>query len=325
MVEGFRVMSELGRGAASLIYLVLDPKTKQVWAIKHVAKETPKDQRFLDQAEAEYQIASQLDHPRIRKIARIIKKKDSIVSLSASELYLVMEMVDGASLERKTPRTFEEAAEIFEQVAEAMAHMHTRGFVHADMKPNNIIVDAEGHAKIIDLGQSCKIGTVKERIQGTPDYIAPEQVHRRALNDRTDVYNLGATMYWVLTRKFVPTALAKGDSLVGSLDDHLIERPKRTIELNPRVPELFDRLIMECVEVEQSKRPDMPSVAQRLNLIRGKLVAEGELRKSGVLPKIEDPAVRSDSDDREAADNGRPASTRRDAGDGEPKPSHPRV
>ncbi|MBC7771222.1 MAG: serine/threonine protein kinase [Pyrinomonadaceae bacterium] len=280
-------MAELGRGAASIIYLVQDAKSKHVWALKHVTKETPKDQRFLDQAEAEYEVASKLDHPRIRKISKLIKKKQNL--LSVSDLWLVMEVVDGASLEREPPTTFEDAAGIFEQVARGMAYMHSQGYVHADMKPNNIIVNDQGECKIIDLGQSCKIGTVKERIQGTPDYIAPEQVHRRAINERTDIYNLGATMYWVLTRNFVPTALARGDSLVGSKDDHMLEKPKRLTEHNSRVPELFDRLVMQCVEIDSNNRPkNMLEVADRLNFIYAKLLAEQELRKSGMLPRYDD-------------------------------------
>jgi serine/threonine-protein kinase len=286
-VEGYRILSELGRGAASIIYLAQDPRTKQIWALKHVTKETPKDQRFLDQAEREYQVASRLDHPQVRKVERLIKKKQSL--LTVSDLWLVMEVVDGASLEREPPRTFEQAAAIFEQVARGIAYMHSQGFAHADMKPNNIIVNDEGNAKIIDLGQSCKLGTVKERIQGTPDYIAPEQVHRRPITEKTDVYNLGATMYWTLTRHFVPTALARGDSLVGSLDDHLIEKPKRPIELNPRIPELFDRLVMDCVEVDPAARPaSMADVAERLNLIRGKLLAEQSLRRSGMHARLDE-------------------------------------
>lgn len=285
LVEGYRVMAELGRGAASVIYLIQDPKTKQIWALKHVARETEKDARFLEQTEQEYDIASKLDHPAIRRVERLVKKKSGL--LTVSELYLVMELVDGTSVDRNPPKTFEQAADIFEQVARGMAYMHAKGFVHADMKPNNIIVDAHGKAKIIDLGQSCPTNTVKKRIQGTPDYIAPEQVHRRPITEKTDIYNLGASMYWALTRQFVPTALAKGDSLVGSLDDELMERPKPTIEFNPRVPELFDRLIMQCVEIEPAKRPDsMTEVAERLNLVRGKLIAEAELRKSGSFRKV---------------------------------------
>lgn len=272
LVEGYRILREVGRGAASIVYLVQDPKTKQIWALKHVVKESPKDQRFLDQAEAEYRIASELDHPGIRKIVRLIKK-GSI--LNTRELYLVMEFVDGQSEELQPPRTFERAVDIFQQVSDALKHMHQKGFVHADMKPNNIMV-IDGRAKIIDLGQSCKSGTVKERIQGTPDYIAPEQVHRRPITPKTDIYNLGATMYWTFTRQHIPTALAKDDSLVGSLDDHLIQKPVPAIELNHKIHPRLNELIMHCVEVNPDKRPeDMGIVTDRLSLILGVLRARG--------------------------------------------------
>lgn len=272
VVEGYKVLADLGQGAASSIYLVQDQKTKQIWALKHVVKREAKDQRFLDQAEQEVKVAQSLDHPGMRKIERLIKKGSF---LATKELYLVMELVDGISMERSPPKTFEHAVHVFQQVAEAMHHMHERGWVHADMKPNNIIVDDQSRAKVIDLGQSCKIGTIKERIQGTPDYIAPEQVHRRAITPRTDVYNLGASIYWTLTRQHIPTALAKGDSLVGSIDDNLMEKPTPAIELNPKVHPKLNDLIMLCVEVDPEKRPpDMKFVAERLNLIHGILLAQ---------------------------------------------------
>lgn len=282
LVEGYRVISELGRGAASIIYLVQDPKTKQVWALKHVEKDDEKSVRFLEQAEQEYLVASKVASAHVRSVDRIIKKKVSLLG-GVSELYLVMEHVDGSSCERHPPQKFEDALYIFEQVAEGLAAMHAKGFVHADMKPNNVIVDDKQQAKIIDLGQSCKIGTVKQRIQGTPDYIAPEQVHRRAITPKTDVYNLGAALYWILTQTFIPTALAKGDSLLGSVDDALLAKPKPPSQINPRVPEMLDALIMSCVEVDQDDRPTMDQVHDRLNLIRSKLLAEIEMRKSAVM------------------------------------------
>lgn len=279
IVEGLRILGDLGQGAASAIYLAQDQKTKQVWALKHVIKREAKDQRFLDQAEQEAKVSQTLDHPGIRKIERCVKKGSF---LSTRELFLIMELVDGISMERTPPKTFERAVHIFHQVAEALDHMHERGWVHADMKPNNIIVDDQGTAKVIDLGQSCKIGTVKERIQGTPDYIAPEQVHRRAITQRTDVYNLGASMYWVLTRRHIPTALAKGDSLVGSIDDALMEKPVPAAELNPKIHPKLSELIMQCVEVDPDKRPpDMRFVADRLNLIHGILLAQSGKAKTG--------------------------------------------
>ncbi|MEX0876940.1 MAG: serine/threonine-protein kinase [Phycisphaerales bacterium] len=273
-VEGYRVLSEIGRGAASVIYLVQDPKTKQIWALKHVVKKNPKEQRFLDQTEAEYKIASQLNHESIRRIPRIIKKGSL---LKTNELYLVMELVDGLSLHEEHPEDLAALVDIFHQTASALSHLHDRGFVHADMKPHNIIVgvDLEGNytAKLIDLGQSCKIGTVKKRIQGTPDYIAPEQVHRRAITPKTDIYNFGATMYWVLTGKNIPTAMGtKSDSLMGSLDDALIEKADPVKEVNPRVPDRLNDLVMECIEVDLDARPEsMDDVSDRLDMILGML------------------------------------------------------
>jgi eukaryotic-like serine/threonine-protein kinase len=292
-IEGYRILQEVGRGAASVIYLVRDPKTKQIWAMKHVEKNDPKDQRFLDQAESEYKIASSLDHPSIRKIDRLIKKKTNLVNVR--ELFLIMEFVDGISEDRQPPRTFEKAVDIFSQVAHALGHMHSRGFVHADMKPNNIMV-TDGVAKIIDLGQSCKIGTVKERIQGTPDYIAPEQVHRRPITPKTDIYNLGATMYWTITRDHIPTALAKEDSLVGSLDDALIPRAKPAIDINKRIHPKLNELVMQCVEVDPAKRPaSMDEVSDRLNLILGILRAQKEVSDKSPEKRQEKGSKRQDS------------------------------
>jgi eukaryotic-like serine/threonine-protein kinase len=275
-VEGYRVMSEIGRGAASVIYLVQDPKNKQVWALKHVVKNNPKEQRFLDQTEAEYKIASQLDHESIRKIPKIIKKGSL---LKTNELYLVMELVDGISLHEEQPDDLATMVDVFHQTASALAQMHDRGFVHADMKPHNVIVgvglDGVYTAKLIDLGQSCKIGTIKKRIQGTPDYIAPEQVHRRAITAKTDIYNFGATMYWVLTGKNIPTAMGtKSDSLMSSVDDALITKATPVKEINPQVPDRLNDLVMQCIETDPDDRiEDMDQVANRLDLILGILRA----------------------------------------------------
>ena len=287
LVEGYRIMAELGRGAASVVYLVQDPKTKQVWALKHLEKKGPKDQRFLDQAEIEYKIAQQLEHDSIRQIPRMIKKGSL---LSARELYLVMEFVDGAALDTYRPRTFVEAVDLFCQTAHALAQMHDRGYVHADMKPHNVMacpdIDDRKIAKIIDLGQSCKTGTIKPRIQGTPDYIAPEQVRREEIVPKTDVYNFGATMYWVLTRQHIPTAFSKGGaSLSGSLESAVIEKPTPACEINPNIDERLSDLIMQCVEPGQAQRPTMTEVADRLELILGILRtrAESEASRAGIV------------------------------------------
>jgi serine/threonine-protein kinase len=292
-LEGYKILWPLGAGAASLVYAVQDPKTKEVWALKHVLRdEAHKDLRFLQQAEHEYQVASNLNHPGVRKIVRLIKQKAGLLTLKG--IILVMEHVDGISVDKYAPvgrpplrDDLDLALDIFIQTAEGLKHMHSRSWVHADMKPNNIMICDGKIAKIIDLGQSCKIGTVKPRIQGTPDYIAPEQVHRRPITPKTDIYNFGATMYWVFTGEYIPTALAKGDSLVDKLDDVLMQRPKPAIELNPRIPPKLNEIIMHCVEIDPEMRPEsMQPVIERLQIVLGLLRAR---RASGLSGKSGSP------------------------------------
>jgi len=272
MLAGYSVLGEIGRGAASVIYLVQDPKTKRVWALKHVEKENPKDQRFLDQALKEVEVSQKIKSPFVRTIDRVIKGRQL---LSVNEVYVLMEYVDGISVEQHPPKDFAQAVSIFLQTAKGLHQMHEAGFVHADMKPNNIVVNEAGEVKIIDLGQACSIGTVKERIQGTPDYIAPEQVHLRPITPQTDIYNLGATMYWCLTQKHIPTAMPKDDSsLVGSLDGKQIPKPTPIGELNPRVPPLLTDLVNYCIEVDPDDRPDsMAVVIERLELVLAELTS----------------------------------------------------
>ena len=150
-------------------------KNKQVSALKYVEKTDEKSQRFLDQVEQEYAIGSKLDHTTLRKIKKLVKHRKL---LKVTAVSMLMELVDATTLDQKLPRNHIQAVDIFLQIAEGLSHMHGRGFVHADMKPNNVLVDESGRVKIIDLGQACAIGTIKKRIQGTPGYMAPEQAHR---------------------------------------------------------------------------------------------------------------------------------------------------
>jgi len=145
--------------------------------------------------------------------------------------------------------------------------------VHADIKPNNVLVTEAGKVKIIDLGQACAIGTIKKRIQGTPGYMAPEQAHRNEITPRTDIYNLGAMMYWVLVGEVIPTAMPPkntNDSLVGgAVDADKVELPIAPHDRNPRIHSLLSKQIMDCVQPDPNKRPEsMTVVVNRLELIR---------------------------------------------------------
>jgi eukaryotic-like serine/threonine-protein kinase len=260
----YDVIERLGEGARSVIYAVSDPNTKQLYAMKHVVRADPKDLRFVEQMEAEFEISRQFTHPNLRRTYDLKIHKAMLVKVT--EAFLLMELVDGKALDVRPPKTMLETIDTFVQVAQGLQAMHTLGYVHCDIKPNNILRSDTGKVKIIDFGQSCKIGTIKERIQGTPDYIAPEQVKRKPVSHKTDIFNLGATIYWALTGKNIPTLYTVNQGDNSFLVDDRIDSPQ---DLNSSVPPALSNLVMECISSKPEKRPaGMDHVINRLELSR---------------------------------------------------------
>jgi serine/threonine-protein kinase len=261
---GYDVIDLIGEGAGSLIYAVSDPASGQIYALKHVARKNDKDIRFVDQLEAEHEVGQRVRHPGIRRTIDLKINKNLLMKVT--EAALVMELFDGRPLEFFKPPTMRELVDVFIETARALEAMHALGYVHCDLKPNNILINDKFHVKVIDLGQAARQGTKKSRIQGTPDYIAPEQVKCDPVTFRTDVFNLGATMYWTLTCKKLPTLYTVSKKENSFLLDAKIDTPA---ELNPQVPAPLSNLVMECVKTSPVKRPkNMNEVATRLELIR---------------------------------------------------------
>ena len=272
-IAGYDVVETLGQGAGSTLYAVRNRQGEK-FCLKRVVKKSEQDQRFLDQALAEHKIAHKFKHPRLRRSLKVHKIRELI---RVSEVVVIMEMVDGWTLEEKRPDDVLVLCRVFREIAEALRAMHALGFAHADVKPNNIMLSlpegspsgaTSGHeVKIIDFGQSCRIGTVKERIQGTPDYIAPEQVKRRAITEQTDVFCLGATMYWLLTGVNVPTMMPKRNRDAVALKTEDAKKFDPPAKLNPAVSPALSSLVMDCVERRPEDRPaGMDAVISRLEL-----------------------------------------------------------
>ena len=261
-VGGFTILERIGTGARSTIYSATDEQDKTKIALKRVIFEKPEDTRVFEQTETEYKVARRIDHPYVRKCYKL-KKIRSIFKVR--ELLLSMELFEGKTLEDSPTLSLGDVLLVFRLVATGLNAMHQHGFVHCDIKPNNILLNKSGSIKIIDLGQSCKIGTVKPRIQGTPDYIAPEQVRRKPLGPKTDIFNLGATMYWALTGKHAPTLIPKTDSFGLPVKN----KPRRAPhEIKKRIPPGISKLVMDCIEDDPAQRPrNMMTVISRLDLM----------------------------------------------------------
>ena len=261
-LDGFSIIKRLGTGARSVIYLAVDEENKRQVALKRAIYERPEDRRIFEQIEAEYKVAKAIDHHYIRKCYQLIKIRNF---LSVREVLLTMELFDGRTLEDSPGMSLIDVMLIFRMVANGLHAMQQQGYIHCDIKPNNILISPNGSIKIIDLGQSCRTGTTKTRIQGTPDYIAPEQVRREPLDQRTDVFNLGATMYWALTGKNVPTLIPKKNEAIGFTLPKSVASPN---ELQAQIPVGISNLVMDCVKDNPSDRPlNMNVVETRLDIL----------------------------------------------------------
>jgi len=259
----YDLLERLGEGARSTIYRALDTQTGRIVALKHVVRRDDKDLRFIEQMETEFAIARNFNHPNLRRSYDL--KVNKTMLFKVVDAVMTLEYIDAVPLDKRPPPDLHSTLSTFLQAAEGLKAMHKLDVVHCDIKPNNILRAGDGQVKVIDYGQSCKAGTIKERIQGTPDYIAPEQVARRPVTVQTDVFNLGATLYWALTGKHIPTLYTVkktgGNSL---LSDDLFASPS---QLNPLVPPVVSELVMACVATRPSKRPaDMDAMLTKLHL-----------------------------------------------------------
>ncbi len=247
---GYDVLEKIGEGAHSNIYSVSDPKTRQLYALKHVIRRSEKDDRFFDQLQNEFRVSENFRHPGLRRSYDL--KINKTLFRKIIDAGLVMELVDGVPLNYQNRKEIPDVIAIFSEVANALGALHYQQFVHADTKPNNILTDQANRVKIIDFGQACRTGTTKERVQGTPDFMAPEQVKLRPVTVRTDVFNYGATLYWALTGQKIPTLFTVEKSERDIVKDASFATPR---DLNPLVSESLSRLVMECVQMDPLRRP----------------------------------------------------------------------
>ena len=165
--------------------------------------------KFLDQAQHEFRVAQMLDHANLIKIYALETVRDWLFRVR--KVHLLIEYVNGQTLDTFPVLSVPRLVQVFVQVAAGLVHMHRRGVYHADLKPNNIMLSRAGDVKIIDYGLAWIKGENKGRVQGTPEYMAPEQAKQGMVNERTDIYNFGATMYRLVTWRLPPSVAAKTD------------------------------------------------------------------------------------------------------------------
>jgi len=256
----FQVVGTLGTGAHSTILHVRRSADAKHYALKVVPIGGPDETKFLEQAQHEFRVAQLLDHQNLIKIYALELVKDWL--FRTRKVQLLIEFVNGKTLDTFPRIDIPKLVQIFVKVAGGLVLMHRRGVCHADLKPNNIMLSRTGEVKILDYGLAWVKGENKDRVQGTPEYMAPEQAKRGVVNERTDIFNFGATMYRLVTWR-MPPSIASAEA--GGLNIDAKTWPtllKPVKEYSPTAPAALCNLIQQCLEFNANKRPERMSEVQ---------------------------------------------------------------
>jgi serine/threonine protein kinase len=273
----FQVVGPLGKGAHSSILHVRRAADSKHYALKVVPIDGPEDQKFLSQAEHEFKVARMLDHPNLIKIYALEEQKDWLFRVKKANM--LIEYVNGKTLDQLPRITLPRLVQIFERIAAGLVHMHRRQVCHADLKPNNVMLSRTGDVKVIDFGLAWIKGQGKDRVQGTPEYMAPETAKNKMVNERTDIYNFGALMYRLVTWRLPPATVSVEDGGV-PVDAKMWERLfKPVTEFAPDAPKELCELIHRCLSYKAPLRPERASEVQgTLDHLAERLVVSDEDR-----------------------------------------------
>ena len=246
-IPGYEVMDRIGEGANAVVYLARHLKLDRLDAIKVLKPRLAGNEKFVAKLESEGRTAARLRHENIVTVYDVMSHIETPC--------MVMEYVEGGSLtetlqrEGKLPERL--AIQISMQIVKGLRTAHAAGLVHCDIKPSNILADRHGRARIVDFGlaRSVYVEVKRRGPSGTPLYSAPEQIRGDAeLDPRTDFYNLGATMYHMVTGR--PPFLGKTPDEV--MRQHLVNIPQAPDQIEPKLSSGLCRII----ETLLAKDPD---------------------------------------------------------------------
>ncbi len=259
-IGSFKIIDTLGSGAHSSILQVRRDADSKEYALKLVSIESKDDLKFLEQAKHEYRIGQMLNHPNLVKVYAFETEGGWFSGPKKGRL--LIEFVPGQTMDKLPLMRMAKLIRVFERIADGLTHMHKQGVYHADLKPNNLIYKGGTQVKVIDYGLAWIKGEPKNRVQGTPEYMAPETVEHKLINERTDMYNFGATMYRLVTLQLPPRWVTSGEASLPMTSKVFLEQLKPVRAINPIVPEPLANLIHQCLQPKATSRPERMSQIQ---------------------------------------------------------------
>lgn len=246
----YEIIEELGKGGMGKVYRVEDKKINEEVALKLIKPEIASDKKTIERFSNELKMARKISH---RNVCRMydLNEEDGTT-------YITMEYVPGEDLKSFIHRSkrldIGTAISISKQICEGLAEAHRLRVVHRDLKPNNIMIDKEGNVRIMDFGIARSLeakGITGGGVMiGTPEYMSPEQVEGKDVDQRSDIYSLGCVLYEMLTGN----PPFEADTSAALIHKHIKEDPKPPSKLNPQVQEALEDIILKCLEKKPERR-----------------------------------------------------------------------
>ena len=245
----YEILELIGAGGMALVYKARCHRLNRMVAIKILKEELARDQEFQRRFYTESQAIAMLSHPNIVAVYD--------VSRSGNIEYIVMELIEGITLKqyinRKGILNWKEALHFTTQITKALCHAHSRGIIHRDIKPHNIMILKDGSIKVADFGIARLLemdNTMTQEALGSVHYISPEQAKGGQIDARSDIYSLGVVMYEMLTSR-LPFV---GDSAVSVAIQHISAIPLMPREINPEIPIGLEDITMHAMESDVNMR-----------------------------------------------------------------------
>ncbi len=247
--DRYELLDPLGSGGMAVVYRALDRRLNRNVAIKIMRPELAHNEKFRQRFRTESHAIAKLNHPNIVGVFD--------VSHSESVEYIVMELLDGVTLKQYLrdhgPLDVRKALNFSMQIAGALSHAHSKGIVHRDIKPQNIVIVGEDTVKVADFGIAnlqSEMPHVENEAIGSVHYISPEQARGLPVDERSDIYSLGIVMYEMLSG----TLPFDGDDDRAIALKHLSTVPKPLREIAPSVPEAFSSVVMKAMAASLDER-----------------------------------------------------------------------
>jgi tetratricopeptide (TPR) repeat protein len=246
----YQIIEELGRGGMGRVYRVLDKQLNEEIAIKLIKPDIGSDKKTIERFRNELKIARKIVQKNIGRMFDLNEDKGTY--------YITMEYVPGQDLKGLIRQSGQLAIgttiSLANQICDGLVEAHKLGVVHRDLKPGNIMIDKEGTVRIMDFGiaRSLKAKGITGAgvMIGTPEYMSPEQVEAKEVDQRSDIYSLGIIMYEMLTGRLpfeADTPFAVGVK-------HKSEKPQDPKKYNSQISDDLNRLILKCLEKDKEKR-----------------------------------------------------------------------